>query len=321
MNVNHVKNPAEAIDAGLRNEAAASCLPITVLIAVKNEERNIADCLRSVAKMDQVFVVDSHSTDRTSDIAAQFGATVVQFNYDGGWPKKRNWALQTLPIRNDWVLVLDGDERVDDELFAEIASAIQRTEFDGYYLRWKFIFLGRWMKHCWRHGWMLRLFRRGTAEYEDLGLRGEGGWDAEVHENLLLRSGTAGRLTSWLIHDTHQDLAYWIRKQNEFSTWNAVRRQRQLAEGMPPLSWMFSHDPVRRRKWLKSLFLRLPCKPTLMFFWLYVLKGGFLDSRAGWFFCRLRAVHELNIAAKMYETKRARDLRAQSVPFPSDDFD
>lgn len=298
-------SPGQSTD--IRPQAAPpdSPLPITVIIGVRNEERNIADCLRSVANMDQVFVVDSHSTDRTCRIAESLGAHVVQFDYDGGWPKKRNWALRTLPVRNDWVLILDADERVDDTLAAEIQAAIRSETTNGYYLRWKFVFLGRWMKHCWRHGWMLRLFRHGTAEYEDLGLRGEGGWDAEVHENIVLRSGTAGRLNAWLIHDTREDLTYWIRKQNEFSSWNAARRRQQLSDGLPPFGWLLSRDPVRKRKWLKAVFLRLPGKPLLMFLWLYVIKAGFLDGRAGYYFCRLRSAHELNIAAKMYEASLA----------------
>jgi glycosyltransferase involved in cell wall biosynthesis len=286
-------------------------LPVTVIVAVRNEAKNIRECLLSVSRMDQVFVVDSASTDETCEIAESLGATVVQFAYDGGWPKKRNWALQQLPIRNAWVLILDGDERVDDELFQQIRAAIQREDVNGYYLRWKFIFLGRWMKHCWRHGWMLRLFRHGTAEYEDLGLRSEGGWDAEVHENIVLREGLAERLSAWLVHDTSEDLTYWIRKQNEFSLWNAVRRSKQLADGLPSLRGLFSSDPVKKRKALKALFLRLPCKPTLMFLWLYVFRLGILDGREGYVFCRLRAIHEFNIGAKVFE-RRLSSSRGES---------
>jgi hypothetical protein len=208
-----------------------------------------------------------------------------------------------LPIRNEWVLILDGDERVDDELFSEISSAVKNSEINGYYMRWRFIFLGRWMKHCWRHGWMLRLFRHGCAEYEDLGLRDEGGWDAEVHENIVLNSGKAGRLRSWLTHDTQYDLSYWIRKQNEFSSWNAARRIQQLNEPLPPLRGLFSSDPGVKRKLLKALFIRMPCRSWLMFVWLYIVKLGFLDGRAGYYFCRLRAIHEFHISAKVFESR------------------
>ncbi|MEO1995977.1 MAG: glycosyltransferase family 2 protein [Planctomycetaceae bacterium] len=284
-------------------KTASEC-PLAVLIAVRNEEKNIADAIKSVAFAQQVFVIDSRSDDRTCEIAERLGAQVFQFDYDGGWPKKRNWGLRHLPIECDWVLILDGDERVTPELQAAIERAIQRTDINGYYLRWKFMFLGRWMKHCWSHGWMLRLIRRGCGEYEDLGMRGQGGWDNEVHENIVVE-GVCRKLNGHLLHESNEDLEFWIRKQNEFSTWNAVRRTQQLAANFPPASDLFSRDPVTQRKWLKALFLRLPFKPTLVFIWLYVVRRGFLDGRAGFYFCRLRAMHELNIQAKIFELRQA----------------
>ena len=200
------------------------------------------------------------------------------------------------------MLILDADERVSDELRNEIEQAIQRDDVDGFYIRWKFVFLNRWMKHSWSHGWMLRLFRHGQAEYEDLGMCNEGGWDAEVHENIVT-DGDCGRLRTPLLHDTNQDLAYWIRKQNEFSTWNAKRRFQQLQVPFPPVRSLFSSDPGRRRRWLKALFIRLPGKPLWMFVYLYFVKLGFLDGRIGFYFCMLRAIHEFNISAKMLEDK------------------
>lgn len=273
---------------------------LAILIAVRNEEKNIAEALESVRFAQEVFVVDSHSTDKTCQIAESLGAQVFQFDYDGNWPKKRNWGLQNLPITCEWVLILDADERVTPVLQASIRKAIQRDGVDGYYTRWKFMFLGRWMKHAWSHGWMLRLIRHGKGEYEDLGMRGQGGWDNEVHENIVV-DGKCERLEGYLLHESNEDLEFWIRKQNEFSTWNAVRRGHQLAEGFPPTAYLFQRDPIKKRKWLKSLFLRMPFKPTLIFFWLYVMKLGFLDGKAGFYFCRLRAMHELNIQAKLYE--------------------
>jgi len=275
-------------------------LPVTVIVPVRNEERNLPECLNTVAWADQVLVVDSYSEDATTEIARAAGAELVQFDYDGGWPKKKNWAMKNLPIRNEWILLLDADERVDDSLRQEIASAIQSDDVDGFYLRWKFIFLGRWMKHCWRHGWMLRLLRKGRGEYEDLGMRGEGGWDNEVHENVVVQGNTA-KVQSWLIHDSKESLSDWTAKQNEFSDWNAVRRQRQMQEGIPPLRDLFFSDPLGRRKWLKALYLRLPMKPLLIFVYLYVFRLGFLDGREGYYFCALRAAHEMNIEAKYWE--------------------
>lgn len=272
---------------------------ITVLIAAKNEEKNIVDCIRSVDWADQVFVLDSQSTDETGTLAESLGAQVVQFRYSGGWPKKRNWGLEHLPIRNRWVLLLDADERVSPKLHDEMRRAISSEQHDGYYIRWKFYFLGRWMKHSWSHGWMMRLFRHGKGQYEDLGMRGEGGWDAEVHENVVV-DGLCGSLEEHLDHNSNEDLFFWIKKQNEFSTWNAVRRKAQLSEAIP-FSLLLSKDPVKKRRALKAIFLRLPFKPALMFIYLYILKGGFRDGPAGYYFCALRAAHELNVSAKVFE--------------------
>ncbi len=277
-------------------------VPVTVIIAARNEEKNLPDCLASVTWAEQVIVVDSQSTDRSQEIVEATGAEFHQFHYQGGWPKKRNWALQTLDIRNEWVLILDADERVSHALAEAISTAIQSPTHAGYYLKWRFVFLGRWMKHSWSHGWMLRLFRHQQGGYEDLGMRGQGGWDAEVHENVVVE-GATGRLTPQLDHESNEDLSFWIRKQNEFSDWNAARRLEQLQDSLPPLSALWSRDPVRRRKALKSVFVRLPAKPLLTFLFLYVYKRGFLDGREGYYFCRLRAIHEFNIGAKVFEKR------------------
>ena len=114
-------------------------LPVTVVIATKNEERNLRDCLDSVRFARQVIVVDSQSKDRTIEIAISKGAEVHQFHYDGDWPKKRNWALSNLAIKNEWILVLDADERVSPSLCEEISQAIHTPDVDAFYLQWKFM--------------------------------------------------------------------------------------------------------------------------------------------------------------------------------------
>lgn len=277
-------------------------LPISVIVPTRNEELNLPGCLRSLSRAGEVFVVDSNSSDNTCKIARAFGAKLVNFKYGGGWPKKKNWALQSLPIKYDWVMIVDADERVGAKLWSEIASVISNgdPEVEGYYMRWKFVFLGRWMRFSWRHGWMLRLFRRGKGEYEDLGMRGEGGWDVEVHENIVVKGRTA-RLKAHLLHKSEKSLSSWLAKQNDFSTWNAFRRRQQMEEPLPPLNSLISRDPLMRRKLLKAVFLRMPLKPLLLFFYLYLIQGGFLDGKEGLLFCSLRAAHELNNCAKVYE--------------------
>ena len=108
-------------------------------------------------------------------------------------------------------MILDADERISSELAEEIEDAINQPDIDGYYVRWKFVFFDRWMRHSWRAGWMLRLIRKGKGEYEDLGMRQEGGWDNEVHENILLH-GRPGFLKGWLLHHSNESLSFWLKR-------------------------------------------------------------------------------------------------------------
>ncbi|MFM6900279.1 MAG: glycosyltransferase family 2 protein, partial [Microcystis panniformis] len=117
-------------------------IPVSVLIPAKNEESNLPACLESVARADEVFVVDSQSSDRSIEISTNYGANVVQFYFNGRWQKKKNWSLDNLPFRNQWVLIVDCDERITPELWDEIATVIQDPDYNGYYLNRRVFFLG-----------------------------------------------------------------------------------------------------------------------------------------------------------------------------------
>ncbi len=150
---------------------------VSVIVPVKNEEDNLRRCLPALAWADEVFVVDSQSSDETADIAAEHGATVVQFRFNGTFPKKKNWALENLPLRNEWVLIVDADEVVPEELAEEIARRTEADEADGFYLNMKYYFLGRRIKHCgYAEAWNLRLFKhRAGPLREDAVCRGRAG--------------------------------------------------------------------------------------------------------------------------------------------------
>ena len=122
-------------------------IPVSVLIPAKDEELNLPACLESVSRAGEIFLVDSHSSDRTVAIAESFGVQVVQFDFNGGWPKKKNWSLENLPFRYEWVLIVDCDERITQELWEEIALAIQDLNYSGYYLNRKVFFLGQWIRY------------------------------------------------------------------------------------------------------------------------------------------------------------------------------
>src|SRR5579863_10361075 len=118
----------------------SSALPLSAIVAVRNEARNLPRCLESLRDIGEVYVIDSQSTDDTVEIACSFGARVVQFHYQGGWPKKRQWAMETLPLAHDWILLLDADESLTPELAEEIRAAIQDPRYDGYHIALRIYF-------------------------------------------------------------------------------------------------------------------------------------------------------------------------------------
>src|ERR1700722_20447602 len=124
-----------------RIERSAAILPITVIVAARNEARNLSRCLESLRNVGEVYVIDSQSTDATVPIAQSYGAHVVQFLYQGGWPKKRQWAMESLPLAYDWILLVDADESLTPQLEQEIRAAIEDPAFDGYYIALRVHFL------------------------------------------------------------------------------------------------------------------------------------------------------------------------------------
>lgn len=285
--------------------AKSNKLPVSVVVPVKNEERNIAACLESVAWADEIWLVDSRSSDRTCKTAARLGANVVQFDYSGGFPKKKNWALQNLPFKHEWVLLLDADERVMPELQIEIAEVLNSNNCaDGYYLNRRLIFLGRWIKHCgWYPSWNMRLFKHRLGRFERPHAEDvENAGDVEVHEHVLL-DGRAEYLKHDLLHEDFKSIYHFIERHNRYSNWEA-RVYSNLAEGESGASSVnasLSGSPIERKRFIKRLWARLPFRPMLRFIWMYFVKLGFLDGRAGFIFCTLMTMHEAVIAAKIYE--------------------
>jgi glycosyltransferase involved in cell wall biosynthesis len=287
---------------------ARCSVPVAVLIPAKNEETNIVECLRHVLWAKQLVVVDSQSTDRNVPLAQAMGAEVYQFHYSKeGWPKKKNWALESVPWRHEWVLIVDADEHITPELAAEIAEVVsrdaERSAPQGYHLNRRFMFMGRWIKHCGYYpSWNVRLFKHRLGRYERIGTLGDtGSGDNEVHEHVVLPAGEAGYLKNDFLHFAYPDLATWVEKHNRYSTWEA---HAMLAGDAGRLTASPFGGPIERRRWLKAVARRLPFRPLLRFLYAYVLKGGFLDGYPGYCMCRLLAWYEFMSSAKYYEMTR-----------------
>src|SRR5437762_5222562 len=198
----------EAPDHDLRSRAlSAEQLPVSVIIAARNEAANLPRCLESLPGMGEIYVVDSQSTDRTVEIAQSFGAKVIQFHYAGGWPKKRQWALDTLPLSFDWVLLLDADEVVTPELSSEMRHAIRDCSVTGYYIGLDMVFLGRRLRHSGAGFYKLALFRRGQGRFECRTQQQDSSMcDMEVHEHVIV-DGATRRLNHRLLH---HNVEIWI---------------------------------------------------------------------------------------------------------------
>ena len=290
----------------------AGKFPVSVIVPAKNEERNIAACLESVAWADEIWLVDSHSTDRTCELARAHGAQVAQFDYAGGFPKKKNWALANLPLKHEWILLLDADERVMPELETEIRGRLCNEqdpgECDGYYVNRRLIFLGRWIKHCgWYPSWNLRLFKHRLGRYEKLEAENvENAGDVEVHEHVVLE-GRAEYLKHDLLHEDFKSIFHFIERHNRYSSWDA-RVYANFAngeQGSSNIGASLFGSPLERKRFIKRMWARLPFRPLLRFVWMYFIKLGFLDGRPGLIFCTLMTMHEAVISAKMYEQQIA----------------
>ena len=279
--------------------ACAPSLPLSVIIPVRNEEKNLARCLESVREAGEVYVIDSGSTDRTVEIARSAGAKVVQFLYHGGWPKKRQWAMDTLPLTYEWILLLDADEVLTPELAEEIRCAIGDSNHDGYYIGLRMYFLGRELRRGAAFE-KLSLIRRGKGRFEcRLREQDSSMCDMEVHEHVVVEGETA-RLRNPLLHHNTESLSRYVLKHDEYSNWEAhvwMEGEKSYRE-LPPS--LFGTQ-AQRRRWLKRKFLPLPGSPLLFFLYKYFFRMGFLDGMPGLIYCGFQGIQFFHIKAKIYE--------------------
>jgi len=281
-------------------------LPLSVIVPVRNEARHLARCLESLRQAGEVYVVDSQSSDATVEVARAHGAKVVQFHYAGGWPKKRQWAMDTLPLAHDWVFLVDADEVLTPQLAQEIREAITNPQVDGYHVALQQYFLGRRLHHCGARLYKLSLFRRGQGRFEcRLKDQDASMADMEIHEHVVV-SGRTARLKNPLVHHNVESLSRYIRKHDEYSNWEA-RVWLQGEDGYRDLPPALFGSQAQRRRWLKKTFLSVPGSPFMFFLYKYVFLGGFLDGTPGLIYCGFQGIQFFHIKAKIYELSRAKN--------------
>ncbi len=271
---------------------------LSVVILTFNEERNICACLQSVSWCDDVLVLDSYSTDRTEAIARAMGARFLQRPFRS-FADQRNWAMANGELKHDWVLHLDADERVTPKLAQAVREAVESADGHtaGYHLCYKTMFLGKWVKYSSQFPvWVLRLVRDGRVRYTERG-HGEG-YQAD---------GRLGYLkTPYLHFNFSKGLEDWLNRHNRYSTRDARACLDLLQRRSLDYRGLLSSDPVRRRRALKELATSLPGRPWVKFFYMYVLRGGFRDGRAGLTYCTLQAIYEYMVCLKMREFRLLR---------------
>jgi len=286
--------------------APAVLLPVSVIVPVRNEAHNLSRCLESLRGVGEVYVVDSASSDGTAEIARSFGAKVVQFHYAGGWPKKRQWAMDTLPLAYDWVFLVDADEALTPELAAEMRQAIQDARFDGYYIGLQVVFLSRVLRHGGAGFYKLSLFRRGKGRFEcRLKDQDSSMADMEVHEHVIVE-GKSLRLKNALRHHNVESISRYIQKHDEYSNWDArvwLEGEANSAELPPSLSG----NQAQRRRWLRKRLFALPGSSLLLFIYRYFFRLGFLDGVPGLIYCGFQGIQFLHIKAKIYELRSRKD--------------
>ncbi|HEY7353961.1 MAG TPA: glycosyltransferase family 2 protein [Terriglobales bacterium] len=293
-----------ASNVGEPYSVPAITLPISIIIPTRNESRNLPRCLESVRGAGEVYVVDSESVDDTVEIARSFGAQVVQFQYRGGWPKKRQWALDHLPLKYQWVLLLDADESLTPAFINELQRVIRNPDLDGYYVRLELFFLGRGLRHGGASFYKLALFRRGKGRFEcrsreqDISM-----CDMEVHEHVIV-DGATGRLHSTIVHRNVDTLARYIQKHNEYSNWE-MRVRGEGSESQDTIKPALFGSQAQRRRWLRKHFFHLPGSSLALFLYRYFLRLGFLDGVPGLIYCAFQAIQFFHVKAKLYEARIA----------------
>lgn len=265
-------------------------IPVTVVVSVKNEEKNLPSCLERLDAFEEVMVLDSQSTDSTPSIVKGFGYSLVNFKWDGKFPKKRNWALRNLSFKNDWILFLDADEKLTPEFVNEVSSLILKHDFAGFWISYENYFMGKKL----RFGDQMRklaLFKKGAGEYEQIP---EDSWsqlDMEVHEHPIIR-GKVGMIKSPIIHNDYKGLDKYIERHNAYSTWEARRFLNLKKAG-------FSNLTGRQK--LKYKLLNTGLLPMIYFLGAYFVKLGFLDGKEGFFLARYKANYFFQIQTKIRE--------------------
>ncbi|MDP1662658.1 MAG: glycosyltransferase family 2 protein [Phycisphaerales bacterium] len=265
---------------------------VSVVILTLNEANNIRACIESCAWCDDVHVLDSGSTDGTQGLAEGTGAR-VWFNSFESFGKQRNWAIDNIAMKHEWVLHLDADERCTPEMIAEIDAVLKTSPAEaGYYLANQMVLMGSWIKHASGYpAYQMRLFHKGRMRFTDVG-----------HGQREATDGKIGTLQSPYAHlNFSKGLDDWFARHNRYSTLEAAEVVKMLAEPLALGDAM--KGGIARRRALKRLAARMPMRGMLRFWMTLIVQRGLLDGAAGWRYAKMLAIYEGMIALKVRERR------------------
>lgn len=269
-------------------------VPVSVVVLTRDEEPNIRRCLASVAWADQVVVIDSGSADGTVPIARSAGAEVVEQPWLG-FSAQREFALRLPELRHDWVYFVDADEWVSPQLATEISGCVTAQAAAAYAQRFRLVFQGTWIRHCgWYSGsWIVRLVDRRYTKFDG----------SSVGERACV-DGPTERLRHDLVDDDLKGLAAWLHKHVRYAELEADRRGRPLPLRRRLYLLRSRQDtrPLTRAILKDVVFPSVPAKPVALFLFMYLIRLGVLDGRAGMRFCFFHAWYEVSVGALHRET-------------------
>ena len=287
---------AAADDVGTRPEAAAPRLPVSVVIPVRNEAKNLPACLSRLGAFAEIVVVDSASTDETVAIAEAAGARVIDFAWNGRYPKKRNHVLLTETLAAPWVLFLDADEQVSEAFVAELASVLPQTPHAGFWLNYTNHFAGRPLRYGVPQR-KLALFRVGAGLYERIEEESWSHLDMEIHEHPVI-DGSIGEIDARIDHRDFRGLEKFLARHVDYARWEVHRHASVMAAGLDAL------PPLTSRQRFKYRCLKSWWYPWFYFALTYGAKRGFLDGAAGFSYAFFKAWYFYTIRGLIGEQER-----------------
>lgn len=268
-------------------------MSVSVLILTLNEEANLLRCLKAVNWSDDIVVFDSYSSDKTVQVAKEFGARVIQRKFDN-WSDHQNWAVKNIIFKNKWVYYTDADEQCDEKLKTELLQISDISEnFSAFQLRRKDYFMGKWLKHAQLYPtWITRVFIPERIRYERL------------VNPIAVVDGYTGQLKGHIIHyPFSHGISHWYERHNKYSDMEAKELATEIAKNID-WSGLACKDAARRRKALKAVAYKLPFRPILMWLYIVFFRGAFLDGNAGIKYSFMRMTYEYMIDLKVLESKR-----------------